>query len=132
MQGLNTYWQDGEIKVTLKEILDYLNNNNIPIKNINVCEIKKIIIDQRYDTKNSERTLSADLSYPIIVLKRNGKYKSILDGNHRAYKSIKLNKTHIQVREIDLSSPFTPLEYKHLFDYNIKTHYEENSNFFNS
>jgi hypothetical protein len=118
IQGIDTYWQDDKVIITLKEILQHLDNNKIPIKQIDVNEIKNIIINQNYD---NERVSSADLNYPVILIKKNAKYKSILDGNHRALKAIKLNIRYIQAREIDIDSLLTPREYKYLFEYSIET-----------
>jgi hypothetical protein len=119
IEGMNTYWQDGDIKVTIKDVIKYLDENKIPTKDVNLSLIKPIIIDQDYKNKNKDRVESSKLEYPIIVVKSKGKYKSILDGNHRAFKAINSNAKTIKVREIDLNSPDTPPEYKKLFDYKI-------------
>ena len=121
VEGMNTSWEDedGKIKVTIKDVIKYLDENDIPIKTIGLDKIKPIIIDQDYKNKNKNRVNSSSLEYPIIVIKKNGKYKSILDGNHRAFKAVDSNAKNIKVREIDLSSSSTPDEYKELFDYGI-------------
>ncbi len=121
VEGMNTSWEDedGKIKVTIKDVIKYLDENDIPVKTISLDKIKPIIIDQDYKNKNKNRVNASSLEYPIIVIKKNGKYKSILDGNHRAFKAVNSNAKNIKVREIDLSSPSTPDEYKELFDYGI-------------
>jgi hypothetical protein len=121
VEGMNTSWEDedGKIKVTIKDVIKYLDENDIPIKTIGLDKIKPIIIDQDYKNKNKNRVNASSLEYPIIVIKKNGKYKSILDGNHRAFKAVDSNAKNIKVREIDLSSSSTPDEYKELFDYGI-------------
>ena len=121
VEGMNTSWEDedGKIKVTIKDVIKYLDENDIPIKTISLDKIKPIIIDQDYKNKNKNRVNASSLEYPIIVIKKNGKYKSILDGNHRAFKAVDSNAKNIKVREIDLSSSSTPDEYKELFDYGI-------------
>ena len=121
VEGMNTSWEDedGKIKVTIKDVIKYLDENDIPIKTVSLDKIKPIIIDQDYKNKNKNRVNASSLEYPIIVIKKNGKYKSILDGNHRAFKAVNSNAKNIKVREIDLSSPSTPDEYKELFDYRI-------------
>jgi hypothetical protein len=121
VEGMNTSWEDedGKIKVTIKDVIKYLDENDIPIKTVSLDKIKPIIIDQDYKNKNKNRVNASSLEYPIIVIKKNGKYKSILDGNHRAFKAVNSNAKNIKVREIDLSSPSTPDEYKELFDYGI-------------
>ena len=121
VEGMNTSWEDedGKIKVTIKDVIKYLDENDIPIKTVSLDKIKPIIIDQDYKNKNKNRVNASSLEYPIIVIKKNGKYKSILDGNHRAFKAVNSNAKNIKVREIDLSSPSTPDDYKELFDYGI-------------
>jgi hypothetical protein len=121
IEGMNTSWEDedGKIKVTIKDVIKYLDENDIPVKTISLDKIKPIIIDQDYKNKNKNRVNASSLEYPIIVIKKNGKYKSILDGNHRAFKAVDSNAKNIKVREIDLSSSSTPDEYKELFDYGI-------------
>lgn len=119
-EGMNTSWQDGDIKVTIKEVIKYLDNNSVPVKNVSLSKIKPIIIDQDYSNKNKDRVNSSNLEYPIIVIKSKGRYKSILDGNHRAYKAVNSDAKTIKVRELDLDTPNTPKEYKDLFDYTIE------------
>ena len=58
--------------------------------------------------------------YNIEISFKDGKYKSILDGNHRAYKAIKNKNKTIKVRELDLDSKTTPKIYKKLFNYGIQ------------
>lgn len=118
-EGMNTSWEDedGKIKVTIKDVIKHLDENDIPVKTVSVDKIKSIIIDQDYKNKNKNRVNASSLEYPIIVIKKNGKYKSILDGNHRAFKAVNSNAKNIKLREIDLSSSNTPDEYKELFDY---------------
>lgn len=123
VDGMNTFWEDedGKIKVNIKDIIKFLDENDIPVKTVSLDKIKPIIIDQDYKNKNKNRVNASSLEYPIIVIKKNGKYKSILDGNHRAFKAVNSNAKSIKVREIDLSSPSTPDEYKELFDYKIES-----------
>ena len=118
--GMDTYWQDGDQKVTIKEVIDYLDSIDAPVKEVSVSEIKPIIIDQDYEGKNKERVKKANLSHPLIVIKSRGKYKSILDGNHRAFKAIDKGDDKIKVRELSLDRKNTPKIYKDLFDYSIK------------
>jgi hypothetical protein len=117
--GMDTYWQDGDVKVTIKDVVKYLDNNKVPAKIVSINKIKPIIIDQDYKGVNKDRVQKSNLDYPIIVVKKNGKYKSILDGNHRAFKAFDTNKKTIKVREVDLDDPNIPEEYNYLFDYQI-------------
>ena len=119
---MDTYWesQDRTIKVTLKEVIKELDKQAIPVLEIEIDKLKPIIIDNDYLKESRHRVAKADLSYPIIVIVKNGKYKSILDGNHRAFKAWFTRTPTIKVREINLDCKNTPQIYKDLFDYNIK------------
>jgi len=123
VEGMDTFWQDGDVKVTIKDVIKYLDENDIPVKTVDIEKIKPIIIDQDYKSKNKDRVNASSLDYPIIIIKKDGKYKSILDGNHRAFKAVSTGKENIKVREIDLSAANTPDDYKDLFDYRIKPLY---------
>ena len=125
VEGMNTYWEDenGDIRVTIKEVIKFLDKNKVPVKSVSIDKIKPIIIKQSYKTKNKDRVKNASLEHPIIVIKKNGKYKSILDGNHRAFKAVDSDAKNINIQEIDLDSLTTPKEYKELFNYKITPMY---------
>ncbi len=106
----NTSWEDGGIKLTLNDVIEYLDEIESPIVNIDIESVKPILIDAERD---SNRVENADLQYPIIVSKKDGKYKAILDGNHRVAKSINNNIETIPARILDLDN--APEEYKSLF-----------------
>jgi hydrogenase maturation factor HypE len=115
-----TSWEDGGIKVTIEDVINYLDENEIPVKSISIDKIKPIIIQQDYEGKHKKRIKKAKNEYPIIVIVSKGKYKSILDGNHRAYKALKNKMEKIKVRELNLDLKETPQEFKKLFDYKIE------------
>jgi len=115
--GMDTYWKDGDLKVTIKEVLKYLDDNDVPVKDISTDRLKSILIA---DDRDDKRVQAADLKYPvIIVVGMNGKYKSILDGNHRVDKAIRNDIPTVKARELDLRS--APKKYQELLDYEIKT-----------
>lgn len=114
--GMDTYWQDGNTKVTIKDVIKHLDSTKAPVKEVSIEKIKPIIIDQDYEGAAKERVQKADLQYPLIVVVSKGKYKSILDGNHRAFKALANNIHTVKVREVDLDSKDTPQVYKALFD----------------
>ena len=117
----STFWEDGDLKVTLKQVLKYLEQTDYPIVSLKLSKVKPLILDQPYERgEHKERVALANLSTPIIVIKHGKKYKSILDGNHRAYKAVKTKAKTIFAYEIDLDAPETPDAYKTLFDYKIK------------
>ena len=115
-KGLDTSWEDGDLKVTIKEVLKYLDDNDVPVKDVSTDKLKSILIA---DDRDEKRVQAADLKYPVIVVvDRNGKYKSILDGNHRVDKAISNDIPTVKARELDLRE--APDEYKALFDYEIE------------
>ena len=128
VQGMDTYWstEDGKQKVTIKDVLEYIDKKNIPTKKVSIQKIKPILIDQDYKGAAKDRVERAELKYPIIVVKKNGKYKSILDGNHRVFKALKKKIDIIKVRELDLDAKETPKIFKELFGYEITSLEEQN------
>jgi hypothetical protein len=112
---LDTSWEDGDIKVTIKDMMEYLDSINAPVKEVGIEKIKPIIIAQDYKGAAKDRVEKADLKYPLIVTVKNGKYKSILDGNHRAFKALRDDVKTLKVREVDLDAKDTPKSYKDLF-----------------
>ena len=107
---------DGKlVTVTIPEVIEYLDKNKVLSKSVDVNKLKHIIMPP----KNPERTGAAKLIYPIIVtIGLEGKYKNILDGNHRLQKAIDLDNETIEVRELDLRT--APDLYKELLNYKIK------------
>jgi hypothetical protein len=98
--GGETFWEseiDGEtIRITLNDVLNYLDNSF----EIDPNEIKHLLIDVERDPKRID---SVDLKYPIILLKKNGQFVSILDGQHRIVKALK-DGVSINARILDLDS----------------------------
>lgn len=104
-----TFWEseiDGEpVRVTLSDVLDYLDNG----VEIDPNSISHLLIDVERD---ENRIQSADLSYPIILTYRGGKLLSILDGQHRVVKAIR-DGVNIRARILDLD--FAPENFKSVF-----------------
>ena len=96
--GKESFWEaeidDETIRLTLDDILDYLDNGIEMDPN----EIKHLLIDVKRD---SNRVKAADLKYPVILLSSGGEIKSILDGQHRIVKALE-NSEMIKVRILDL------------------------------
>ena len=61
------------------------------------------------------RVDAANLEYPLIVSEYKGQFKSILDGQHRLVKSIKLGLDKVKCRVLDLEN--SPDDFKKLFLY---------------
>jgi len=119
-KGLDTSWEDGDLKITMPEVLEYLDDNEVPVKEVSTDKLKSILIA---DDRDPKRVQAADLQYPVvIVVGMNGKYKSILDGNHRVDKAIRSDIPTVKVRELDLRE--APEEYKALFNYSIEKEYD--------
>ena len=115
-EGLDTSWKDGDLKVTIREVLKYLDDNKVNVEEVSTDKLKPILIAGPRDPK---RVQAADLKYPaVVVVDMKGKYKSILDGNHRVEKAINNDIPTIKVRELDLRT--APEEYKALFNYKIE------------
>ena len=133
--GMDTYWKDGDLKVTIKEVLKYLDKKKVPVKEESTDKLKAILIA---GDKDEERVKAAKLKHAVVVVvDMEGNWKSILDGNHRVEKAtnpkyeslpdvagrIKAG-THdtLPVRELDLRT--APEEYKKLFNYEIEKEYD--------
>ena len=114
--GMDTYWEDGDLKVTITEVLKYLDDIDEPVEDVSTDNLKSMLIAADRDDK---RVQAADLKYPvIIVVGMNGKYKSILDGNHRVDKAIRNDIPTVKVRHLHLQ--VAPKKYQELLDYEIK------------
>lgn len=96
--GDQSFWEaevDGEkIRITLNDVLEYIDGG----VEIDPNDIKNLLIDVERDPKRVE---AADLSYPIIVVRSNGEFKSILDGQHRVVKALK-DGVNIRAKILDL------------------------------
>ena len=106
---------DGKlVTVTIPEVIEYLDKNKVLSKSVDVNKLKHIIIPP----KNPERTGAAKLIYPIIVtIGLEGKYKNILDGNHRLQKAIDRGDQTIKVRELDLRT--APKSFQQLLNFSV-------------
>ena len=58
---------------------------------------------------------AASLEYPIIVVKSDGQYRYVLDGNHRLQKAIDEEIESIKAKILDLDNPETPEKFKRMF-----------------
>ena len=89
---------------------DYLGDNVI---SLNTLELSKQL--PSLPTRGKERIDSANLEYPIIVVKHEGRYKYVLDGNHRLQKAIDTGTEKIKAKVLDLDNPETPDAFKRMF-----------------
>ena len=118
--GMDTHWQHGDVKVTMKDVMRHLDVIKAPVKQVSMVKLKPNSIDQDYEGAAKERVHRANLQYPIIVVVSKVEYKSILDGNHRAFKALANDVDTMQVRELHLDAESTPQMYRDLFDYSIE------------
>ena len=105
-----TSWQvtkgDKTIKITLQDVLDVLDD----VCQIDPKELEHLLIKTKRDPKRVSR---ADLSYPIILLKKAGKIISILDGQHRVVKALESgDEIRYRVLDLDVSDE----KFKSVFD----------------
>ena len=107
--GVDTSWTVDGVTITLNDINSYLDENKVPVVEIDTTSIEDILIDTERDP---ERVDSASLEYPIILSTLNGDFYSVLDGQHRVVKSIKMGIPTIKARILDLD---TAPEYKKIF-----------------
>lgn len=107
--GVDTSWTVDGVTITLNDINSYLDENKVPVVEIDTTSIEDILIDTERDP---ERIDSASLEYPIILSTLNGDFYSVLDGQHRVVKSIKMGIPTIKARILDLD---TAPEYKKIF-----------------
>jgi len=88
-----TYWEDEEgNRTTIQEVLEDLRDE--PVISLEVASLTHL----RRTTTEPDRKEKADLSFPIIVTARDGKFQSILDGNHRLQKAIDEGETQISAK----------------------------------
>ena len=106
----DTSWENDEDKVTLGEIDDFLGDKTV---DINVLELSKQI--PALPTRGEERVAAASLDFPIIVVKKDGQFKYVLDGNHRLQKAINQEIETIKAKILDVSAEETPERFRKMF-----------------
>ena len=109
----DTSWENDEDKVTLGEIDDFFRKRGDKTVDINVLELSKQIPD--LPTRGEERVAAASLDFPIIVVKKDGQFKYVLDGNHRLQKAIICDIESIKAKILDVSSEETPERFRKMF-----------------
>ena len=106
----DTSWENDEDKVTLGEIDDFLGDKTV---DINVLELSRQI--PALPTRGEERVAAASLDFPIIVVKKDGQFKYVLDGNHRLQKAINQEVETIKAKILDVSAEETPERFRKMF-----------------
>jgi hypothetical protein len=106
----DTSWENDDEKVTIGDVVDYLGDETV---DINVLELSQQL--PPLPTRGAERVTTANLEYPIIVVKSGGQYRSVLDGNHRLQRAIDEEVESIKAKILDLDNPETPEAFKRMF-----------------
>ena len=106
----DTSWQTDDEKVTIGDVVDYLGDKTV---DINVLKLSQQL--PPLPTRGAERVAAASLEYPIIVVKSDGQYRYVLDGNHRLQKAIDEEIESIKAKILDLDNPETPEKFKRMF-----------------
>jgi len=107
----DTSWETDDDKVTIGDVVDYLGDETV---DINVLELSQQL--PPLPTRGAERVAAANLEYPIIVVKRDGQYQYVLDGNHRLQKAIDEEIESIKAKILDVSAEAeTPERFKKMF-----------------
>lgn len=107
--GTETFWEveiDGKtVRVTFDDVVKHLESGI----EIDPNDIKHLLIDVKRDPNRVE---AADLSYPIILVRSEGEFISILDGQHRVVKAIR-DGVDIKAKFLDLD--LAPEEFVKVF-----------------
>ena len=106
----DTSWENDDEKVTIGDVVDYLGDKTL---DINVLKLSQQL--PPLPTRGAERVAAASLEYPIIVVKKGGQYRYVLDGNHRLQKAIDNKIESIKAKILDLDNPKTPEAFKRMF-----------------
>ena len=115
--GMETDWtgtiNNKQVTITLPEVLEYL--KNVPVKEVNTKQLEHLRVGavKKPDEAHLKRINQSNLDYPIIVIASEGKYKMLLDGNHRLQKALYNNIPKIKVKVLDLDT--APLSYQQMF-----------------
>ena len=106
----DTAWEnDKGSKVTIGQVINWLKDK--PVLNVNVKELSHMLLSDLDKT----RVKQADVNYPIIVVKSEGKYSMIIDGNHRLQKIIDNHGKSVKTKVLDLKDPKIPPEFVNVF-----------------
>jgi len=106
----DTEWYNDDYTITISDVLEYIGDKtyNVPVSYLG----DKFKDNLNNITTDKERVMSSNLSYPIIIVKKDGDLSYVLDGNHRLMKSIIMGKELIKSKILDLDKPNVPIEFK--------------------
>ena len=104
-EGLHdTSWQNEEgDKITLIDLLNA--TDHIPVRNIEVKNLKHMLLTWSHDNSEVRKIDMSDLQYPILIFVNiKGDILSIIDGHHRVQKAIKQGLDTIKGKLIPINS----------------------------
>ena len=92
---MTTVWQNGRHSLTLEELLEEI--REVPVSTIPVDTLKlfgsAVVLEE-------ERIQKADLSFPIILIFKQGVLFRIVDGNHRIEKASRMRVKELPCRKV--------------------------------
>jgi len=111
----DTSWEDDGEKITIGQVDDYLGDKTIDVVPLDVRDqVLKSRGKDRLPTTSQDRIDKADLSFPIIITKKGGKFIEVLDGNHRLQKAVDQDKP-LKAKVLNLDDAKTPENFKKMF-----------------
>ena len=108
------YWAANGVRIELDDVQNYLDENKIPIEEIDVNDIFHLCTHKdKTDKETLDRSERSDLDFPIIVLKKHGGYDMVIDGHHRLLKAKNNNISKIKARVFNLEE--APNDFQKVF-----------------
>ena len=112
----DTSWEDDDEKITIGDVVDHLGDETIDVTPSDVRDqVLKSRGKDRLPTTSQDRIDKADLSSPIIITKKGGKFLDVLDGNHRLQRAVDEDVKSIKAKILDLDNTETPENFKKMF-----------------
>ena len=118
----DTSWKADDDKVTIGDVVSYFDEQKIPADAVIPLDVRDQVLKSRRKDRlpvgpnitSQKRVDDADLNFPIIITKKDGKFTQVLDGNHRLQKAFEQDKA-LKARILDLDNPETPEKFKRVF-----------------
>ena len=116
----DTSWEDDDEKITIGDVADHLGDETIDVI---PSDVRDQVLKSRGKDRlpvgpgitSQDRIDKADLSFPIIITKKGGKFIDVLDGNHRLQKAVDEDVKSIKAKILDLDNTETPENFKKMF-----------------
>jgi hypothetical protein len=116
----DTSWEDDDEKITIGDVADHLGDETIDVI---PSDVRDQVLKSRGKDRlpvgpgitSQDRIDKADLSFPIIITKKGGKFLDVLDGNHRLQRAVDEDVKSIKAKILDLDNTETPENFKKMF-----------------